>query len=81
MSSPSGILSNASYVIGLAETTTSTTSGELLAAAVASSMSAIISLKMAQCGARLAAVDTRAVIKVDDSGEGGGSGLHLEITA
>lgn len=59
MSTPSGILSNASCVFGLAETTTSTKPGELLAAAVASSMSTIVSLKMAQCGARLAAVDAR----------------------
>ena len=45
-------------------------------------MSTIVSLKMAQCGARLSAVDTHAVITVDDSGTGWRrSGLHLEITA
>jgi organic hydroperoxide reductase OsmC/OhrA len=71
-------LSNASYAFGLAETTTSTTPGELLAAAVASSMSTIISLKMAQCGARLSAVDTHAVTPWMIPGL---SGLHLEITA
>ena len=82
MSTPSGVLSNASHVFGLAETTTSTKPGELLAAAVASSMSTMISLKIAQCGARLSAVDTHAAIRVDDSGEGWRlANLHLEITA
>jgi lipoyl-dependent peroxiredoxin len=82
LSTPSGVLSHSSYVFGLAETTTSTTPGELLAAAVASSMSTMVSLKMVQCGERLSAVDTRAVIRVDDSGEGWRlAGLHLEITA
>jgi lipoyl-dependent peroxiredoxin len=82
VASPSGVLSNASYVFGLAQTTTSTTPGELLAAAVASSMSTMVSLKMAQCGARLTAVDTRAIVTVDDSGQGWRlSSLHLEITA
>ena len=45
-------------------------------------MSTIVSLKMAQCGARLSAVDTRAIVTVDDSGQGWRlSGFHLEITA
>jgi len=82
VSTPSGVLSNASYVFGLAGTTTSTTASELLAAAVSSSMSTMVALKMARYGARLSAVDTRAVITVDDSGDRWRlSGLHLEITA
>jgi hypothetical protein len=45
-------------------------------------MSTIVSLKMAQCGARLSAVDTRAIVTADDSGQGWRlSGLRLEITA
>jgi osmotically inducible protein OsmC len=82
VTTPGGILNNSSYVFGLAETTASTTPGELLAAAVASSMSAMVSLKMAQLGARLSAVDTRAVVAMDDSGDGWRfSGIRLEITA
>ena len=82
VSTPSGVLSNDNYVFGLAGTTSGTTPGELLAAAVASSMSAMVSLKMAQGGAKLSAVDTRAVVTVDDSGEGWRlASIHLEITA
>src|SRR5271167_889818 len=55
VSTPSGVLSNASYVFGLAGTTTSTTASELLAAAVSSSMSTMVALKMARYGARLSA--------------------------
>ncbi len=69
VSTPSRILSNASYVFGLAETTTSTTPAEMLAAAVASSISAIVALKMAELGTRPSSVNTRAVITVDDSGD------------
>jgi osmotically inducible protein OsmC len=82
VSTPSGVLNKAGYVFGLAGTTTGTAPGELLAAAVASSMSTMVSLKMAQCGAKLSAVDTRAVITVDDSGKGWRlAAIHLEITA
>ena len=81
VSTPSGVLSNASYVFGLAETSTSTAPGELLAAAVASSMSTMVSLKMAKLGVRPAEVDACAVITVDDSARGWRlCGLHLEIT-
>lgn len=79
MSTPSDILNNASYVFGLAETSTSTAPGELLAAAVASSMSTIVSLKTAKLGVRPGAVEARAVI--DDCGRGWRlCGLHLEIS-
>ena len=82
VSTPSGVLHRASYVFGLAGTTSSTTPGELLAAAVASSMSTMVSRKMAQVGAKLCAVDTHVVVTVDDSGEGWRLvGIHLEITA
>ena len=82
ITTPSGVLSNASYVFGLAETSTSTAPGELLAAAVASSMSTMVSLKMAKLGVRPGAVDARAVIAVDDCGTGWRlRSLHLEIIA
>jgi lipoyl-dependent peroxiredoxin len=82
VSTPSGVLSNANYIFGLAETTTSTTPGELLAAAIAASMSTMVALKMAKLGETPAAVDTRAIITVDHSGYGWRlRGLHLEITA
>jgi|CZKR01.1.fsa_nt_gi osmotically inducible protein OsmC len=81
VSTPSGVLSNASYVFGLAETTASTTPGEMLAAAVASSMSTMVALKMAKLGAKPSAVNTRAVITVDDSGDRWQlTALRLEIT-
>jgi hypothetical protein len=54
----------------------------MLAAAVASSMSTMVCLKMAKLGARLSAVDTRAVVEMDDPGDGWQfSGIRLEITA
>jgi len=82
VSVPSGVLSNTHYVFGLAETTGCTTPGEMLAAAIASSMSTTVVLKMAELGARPAAVETHAVVMLDDSGEKWRiTAVHLEITA
>jgi osmotically inducible protein OsmC len=82
VSTPSGVLRNSSYVFGLAETTSSTTPGELLAAAVSSSMSRMVALKMSQLGARPVAVDTRAVITVDNLDDRWRlTAVHMEITA
>lgn len=82
VSTPGGVLSNASFVLGLAGTSTSTTPSELLVAAVACSMSAMVFLRLDQCGAKPLAVDTHAIVTVDDSGNGWQlRRLNLEITA
>jgi len=82
VSVPSGILSNTHYVFGLAETTGCTTPGEMLAAAIASSMSTTVVLKMAKLGAQPAVVETHAVVSLDDLGDKWKiTAVHLEITA
>ncbi len=82
VSVPSGVLSNTRYVFGLAETTGCTTPGEMLAAAIASSMSTTIVLKMAKLGARPAAVETHALVSLDDVGDKWKiTAVHLEVIA
>ena len=48
VSTPSAVLHHSSYFFGRPETIGSTTPGELLAAAVASSMSTMVAMKMAR---------------------------------
>ena len=82
VSVPSGVLSNTRYAFGLAETSGCTTPGEMLAAALASSMATTLVVKMAKLGARPAAVETHAVVMLDDSAEKWRiTAVHLEITA
>ncbi|MGC2197068.1 MAG: OsmC family protein [Terriglobales bacterium] len=82
VSTLSGVLNNAHYVFGLAETSSCTTPGELLAAAIASSMSRMVALKMVGLGAKPAGVETHALIAFEDSGERWRmTAVHLEIKA
>jgi len=58
----SGALSNTDYVYGAVDIGNRTTPGELLAAAIASSVSATVALNMTMLGARPASVSTHATI-------------------
>ena len=82
VSLPSRVLSNTTYVIGAADIGNQTTPGELLAAAIASSVSATIALKMTRLGARPASVSTHATILLEQLVDTWRSAtVHLDVTA
>ncbi len=67
----SGILSNATYAFGsLAGVAPFTTPGELLAAAIASSMATTVARQMAKLAVRPVTVDTYAVLAFEASADG-----------
>ncbi len=83
VSTPSAVLNNAAYAIeSLSGGARSTTPYELLAAAIASSISTRVAVEMAKLGISPRVVDTHAVLTLDSfAGQWGITGAHLEITA
>lgn len=78
----SGVLNRTRYVFGIAETGGATSPGELLAAAIASSVSATVARKMTELGAHPAAIDTHARVALSNLDQNWRiSSVHLEITA
>ncbi len=70
VSTPSGILNNATYAFGsLAGVGPVTTPGEMLAAAIASCMSTVVALEMAKLGMKPVTVDTHAVLTLENPGD------------
>ncbi len=70
VSTPSGILSNATYAFGsLAGVGPVTTPGEMLSAAIASCMSTVVALEMARLGMKPVTVDTHAVLTLENVGD------------
>lgn len=67
VSTPSGVLSNATYAFGsLAGAAPFTTPCELMAAAVASCMSTVLAQEMAKAGLKPVAIDTYAILTLND---------------
>lgn len=83
VTTPSGVLSNATYMFGsLAGVGPFTTPCELLAAAIASCMSTMVAVEMAKTGIKPLAVDTHAILTLDNPGEKWRiCGAHLMINA
>jgi lipoyl-dependent peroxiredoxin len=83
VSTASGILSKTTYAFGsLSGAAPCTTPAELLAAAVASCMATMVAIEMAKAGIRPVAVDTYAVLTLDNpGGRWQITGANLEITA
>ena len=83
ISTASGILNNATYVFGSpAGFTTHTSPGEMLAAALASSMSRMVATEMAKVGIRPVQVETDAALTLEFVSEMVRIvGTHLKITA
>ncbi|MBZ5679617.1 MAG: OsmC family protein [Acidobacteriia bacterium] len=83
VSTPSGVLNNATYAFGsLAGTERFTTPYEMLAAAIASCMSTMVALEMAKLGINPTVVGTYAVLNLDNSADIWPiTSAHLEITA
>lgn len=83
LSTPSGVLNNATYAFGsLAGGTRSTTPYEMLAAAIASCTSTMVAVEMAKLGIKPAVVDTCAALTLDCSTEKWQiTSANLEITA
>ena len=82
VSVPSGALCNTAYVFGAADIGNHTTPGELLAAAIAGSVSATIALKMTRRGARPASVSTHARITLEQLADTWRiAAVHLDVTA
>jgi lipoyl-dependent peroxiredoxin len=83
VSTPSGVLSNATYTFGsLTGVGPFTTPCELLAAAIASCMSTMVALEMAKLGIKPAVVDTLAVLTLDNPADRWRiTSAHLKITA
>lgn len=83
VSTPSAVLNNATYAFGwLAGGERFTTPYELLAAAIASSMSTMVAVEMARLGIKPTGVDTHAALTLDSSADKWRiTGAHLEITA
>ena len=83
VSTPSGVLNNATYAFGsLAGGARFTTPCEMFAAAIASCMSTMVAVEMAKLGIKPAVVDTYAVLTLDGAADKWRiTGAHLEITA
>jgi len=83
VSTPSGVLNNATYAFGsLAGGAPCTTPCEMLAAAIASCMSTMVAVEMARVGIKPAIVDTYAVLTLDNPADKWQiTGAHLDITA
>lgn len=82
VSTPSRVLNNSEYAFGMAATKSCTTPGELLAAAISSSMSTVVALKMAELGVKPETVETRAVVNFDNTGKQWRiTSVHLEVCA
>lgn len=83
VSTPSGVLDKTTYAFGsLSGGAPCTTPCEVLAAAVASCMSTMVAIEMAKVGIKPMAVDTYAVLTLDNpGGKWQITGAHLEITA
>lgn len=82
VSVPSGVLSSTTYLFGATDIGNHTTPGELLAAAIAGSVSATIALKMARLGARPASVSTHARIALEQLADTWRiAAVHLDVTA
>lgn len=82
VSAVSGVLNKTRYVFGIAETGGATSPGELLAAAIASSVSATVARKMSDLGAHPATVSTHARVALSNLDENWRiSSVHLDITA
>lgn len=82
VSVPSGALSSTTYVFGAVDIGNRTAPGELLAAAIASSVSATIALKMTRLGARPASVNTHATVTLEELADTWRiAAVHLDVTA
>jgi len=83
VSTPSGVLANATYAFGkLTEVPPCTTPCEMLAAAIASCMSTMVALEMAKVGIKPVTVDTHTVLTLDNpGGKWQITGGHLKISA
>jgi osmotically inducible protein OsmC len=78
----SGVLNRTRYVFGIAETGGATSPGELLAAAIASSVSATVARKMTDLGAHPATIRTYAKVALSNLDENWKiSSVHLDIWA
>lgn len=81
VSVPSGILTKTKYVFGMPESIGSTSPGELLAAAIATSVSAIVVRKMGELGGHPPAVNTHAAVTLNNAAEIWRiHSVHLDIT-
>ena len=82
MSTPSGVLGNATFAFGsLAGIERLTSPCEMLAAAIASCMATTVAIEMARVGINPVIVDTYAVLKLDNANEKWRiTSSHLEIT-
>jgi osmotically inducible protein OsmC len=82
VSTPSGVLNNATYAFGsLAGFERLTSPCEMLAAAIASCMATTVAIEMAKVGIKPAVVDTYAVLTLDNANEKWRiTNSHLEIT-
>ena len=82
ISVPSGVLCNTTYGFGAVAIGTRTTPGELLAAAIAGSVSATVALKMTRLGARPGSVSTHARITLEEWVDTWRiAAVHLEVMA
>jgi osmotically inducible protein OsmC len=82
MSTPSGILAEATYAFGSLKDAPCTTPCEVFAAAIASCMSIMVAIEMAKVGIRPITVDVYAVVNLDNpGGKWELTGANLEITA
>jgi osmotically inducible protein OsmC len=83
LSTPSGVLNNSKYTFGsLTGPATSTSPGEMLAAAISSSMSRMVAVEMTKVGIRPVQVETNTALTLDFVGESLRIvGAHLKIIA
>lgn len=83
VTTPSGVLNNATYAFGsLADTSRFTSPSEMLAAAIAACMSTMVAVEMAKVGIKPIVVETYTVLVVESlGGRYQISKAHLEITA
>jgi len=82
VSAPSGVLNRTKYVFGSAGTAGSTSPGELLAAAIAASVSATVARKIGELGGHSTAVTAHAVVTLNNVAELWKiHSVHLDITA
>ena len=79
---PSGVLTKTKYVFGIQGNNGSTSPGELLAAAIATSVSATVARKMGELGGHPSAVTTHATVTLNNAAEIWKiTSVHLDITA
>lgn len=83
VSTPSGVLCNATYAFGsLGGAAPFTSPCEMLAAAIASCMSTMVAMEMARTGIKPVGVDTHAVLTLDNPADKWRiTGAHLLISA